>query len=114
MSDGGTTVLEVAGLLEYQEGSIVSRQVMKGPGGSVTAFAFAAGEGLSEHTTPHEALIQVVDGSAVIEVGGEAHDVDAGELIRLPAGVPHAVQARRRFKMILTMIRTIGSQAAQT
>ncbi len=92
-------------LVDYQAGSIVSHQVIKGAGGSVTAFAFDEGESLSEHTTPYEALLLVVDGRARIGIAGEVHAVAAGELIRLPSGVPHSVHAERRFKMLLTMIR---------
>ena len=99
-------VQSLGGLVDYQPGSIVSRQILKDRGGSVTAFAFDAGEGLSEHTTPHEALLQVIDGTARVEIAGEAHEVGAGELIHLPAGVPHAVQAEERFRMLLVMIRT--------
>lgn len=98
--------VELAGLVDYQDGSVVSRQVVKTPGGSVTAFAFDAGQGLSEHTTPQEALIQVIDGSARVEIAGAPHQVRAGEAIRLPGGVPHAVQAEDRFKMVLVMIRS--------
>ena len=102
--DAGAVTL--AELVEYQGGSIVSRQVMKTPGGSVTAFAFDAGQGLSEHTTPHEALLQVIDGSARVEIAGAPHVVNVGQAIRLPGGVPHAVQAEERFKMLLAMIRS--------
>lgn len=97
---------DVAGLIDYQDGSIVSRQLAKTPGGSVTVFAFGAGEGLSEHTTPHEALLQVVDGVARVEIEGTAHRVESGQIIRLPGGVPHAVQAEERFKMLLVMVRS--------
>jgi quercetin dioxygenase-like cupin family protein len=96
----------LGGLVDYQAGSIVSRQIVKDRGGSVTAFAFDAGEGLSEHTTPHEALLQVIDGTARVEIAGKSYDVGAGEIIHLPAGVPHAVQAEERFQMLLVMIRT--------
>jgi quercetin dioxygenase-like cupin family protein len=97
-------VHELAGLAEYQDGSVVSRQVMKGDKGSVTLFAFEAGEGLSEHTTPFEALVHVLDGRARIAIAGETFSVGAGEAIILPADVPHAVHAEDRFKMLLTMI----------
>jgi quercetin dioxygenase-like cupin family protein len=97
---------DLAGLIDYQEGSIVSRQLAKTPGGSVTVFAFDAGEALSEHTTPHEALLQVVHGAARVEIEGTAHRVGSGQIIRLPGGVPHAVQADERFKMLLVMVRS--------
>jgi quercetin dioxygenase-like cupin family protein len=89
----------------YQDGSVVSRQLLKLPSGSVTVFAFDAGEGLSEHTTPHDALVSVLDGSAEITVLGEAHTVGAGESILLPGGEPHAVAARERFIMSLVMLK---------
>ncbi len=92
-------------LLDYQEGSVVSRTLVKKPTGTLTLFAFDAGEGLSEHSTPHDAVVHVVDGRARITVGGVAHDVAAGEALLLPAGVPHAVHAELRFKMLLVMIR---------
>jgi len=93
-------------LIDYQDGAVVSRQLAKTPGGSVTVFAFAEGEGLSEHTTPHEALLQVFDGTARIEIAGTPYRVGEGDIIRLPAGVPHAVQADERFKMLLVMVRS--------
>lgn len=92
-------------LLQYQEGSIVSRVLLKNKGGTVTLFAFDQGEGLSEHTAPFEALVYVVDGEAEVEIGGEVYRVRTGETITLPANVPHAVRAATRFKMLLTMIR---------
>ena len=105
MSIGGGEVFRPLDLVGYQEGSVVSRQLLKGPSGSVTLFAFDAGEGLSEHTTPHDALVLVLDGRAEITVGGEAHEVGAGEGILLPGGEPHAVAARERFIMSLVMLR---------
>jgi quercetin dioxygenase-like cupin family protein len=90
----------------YQEGSIVSREVLRKKAGTVTVFAFDAGQGLSEHTAPFDALAQVVDGEAEITIAGQAHRVTAGELILMPANQPHAVHATQRFKMILTMIRS--------
>jgi quercetin dioxygenase-like cupin family protein len=97
---------DLPGLIDYQDGSIVSRQLAKTPGGSVTVFAIDAGEGLSEHTTPHEALLQVLDGTARVEIDGTDHRVGTGQIIRLPGGVPHAVQAEERFKMLLVMVRS--------
>ena len=93
-------------LIEYQDGAIVSRQLAKAAGGSVTVFAFDEGEGLSEHTTPHDALLQVLDGVALIEIAGSTHQVGEGQIINLPGGVPHAVQAEQRFKMLLVMVRS--------
>ena len=92
-------------LLQYQDGSIVSRVLLKNKGGTVTLFAFDRGEGLSEHTAPFEALVFVVDGEAEVEIAGKVYRVKQGETITLPANIPHAVRAATRFKMLLTMIR---------
>ena len=99
-------IQNLSDLIDYQTGAVVSRQLAKTPGGSVTVFAFDEGEGLSEHTTPHEALLQVVDGVALIEIVGDTYQVGEGQVIRLPGCVPHAVQAEQRFKMLLVMIRS--------
>ena len=100
-----TEVKPLAELLQYQDGSIVSRVLLKNKGGTVTLFAFGQGEGLSEHTAPFEALVLVVDGEAEVEIAGEVYSVRQGETITLPANIPHAVRAATRFKMLLTMIR---------
>jgi quercetin dioxygenase-like cupin family protein len=96
----------LADLVSHQPDAIVSRVLTKQPGGSVTLFAFDAGQELTEHTTPFDALVLVVDGEAEITIGGTAHRVRAGHAIRLPANVPHAVRGPERFRMMLTMIRT--------
>ena len=92
-------------LLQYQDGAIVSRVLLKNKGGTVTLFAFDQGEGLSEHTAPFEALVLVVDGEAEVEIAGEVYRVRRDETITLPANIPHAVKAAISFKMLLTMIR---------
>jgi quercetin dioxygenase-like cupin family protein len=92
-------------LVDWQEGSIVSRVLVKTAGGSLTVFAFDAAQSLSEHTVPNEALILVLDGAAGVTVGGERHAVRAGESIRLPANVPHAVEGPERFKMLLAILK---------
>ena len=92
-------------LVEYQSGSVVSRTLIKKSAGTVTAFAFAAGEGLSEHTAPYDALVLGVDGTAEISIAGRDHRVSAGQLLLLPAGRPHAVKALMPFKMILVMVK---------
>jgi len=92
-------------LIDYQPDSVVSRVLLKSPAGTVTLFAFDEGQGLSEHTAPFDALVQVLDGTAAITVGGVSHGVTAGHVIRLPGGVPHAVEATTSFRMLLTMIR---------
>ncbi len=98
-------VSRLADLIEFQEGSVVSRTLIKAKTGSVTLFAFDRGEALSEHTTPHDALVQVIDGAAEVTVSGETTRVGAGELVMLPANEPHALRAVEPFKMVLTMIR---------
>jgi len=99
-------VKQLVDLLQYQDGSIVSRVLLKNKGGTVTLFAFDVGEGLSEHTAPFDALVVVTDGEADIEIAGESFRVKQGETIILPANRPHAVKAATRFKMLLIMIRS--------
>ncbi len=93
-------------LVQYQEGSIVSKEILRKDTGTVTLFAFDRGQGLSEHTAPFDALVHVIDGRAVITIAGNQHDVAAGEMIIMPAGKPHALMAAERFKMMLVMIRS--------
>ena len=90
----------------YQAGSVVSRIILKRSTGNVTVFAFDQGQGLSEHTTPFDALVHILDGAAEITVGGTPYDLRAGEMILMPATIPHALRANERFKMALTMIRS--------
>jgi quercetin dioxygenase-like cupin family protein len=92
-------------LVTYQDGAVVSRVLGKHDAGSLTLFAFDAGQELSEHTTPHHAYVQVLEGQADIAIGGVQHRLTLGEALLLPADVPHAVQAPVRFKMLLTMLR---------
>lgn len=92
-------------LVDYQPGAVISRTIIKRTTGTVTAFAFDAGEGLSEHTAAFDALMIVTDGEAEVTIAGTPHRVSAGELIHLPATIPHALKATSRFKMLLTMIR---------
>jgi quercetin dioxygenase-like cupin family protein len=92
--------------IDYQADSVVSKTLVKKAAGTVTLFAFAEEQGLSEHTTPYDALVQVLDGEAEIVIGGTAHNVGAGESILMPADVPHALKANVRFKMLLTMIKS--------
>ena len=100
-----TEVKELVDLLQYQDGSIVSRVLLKNKGGTVTLFAFDVGESLSEHTAPFDALVVVTDGEADIGIAGESFKVRQGETIILPANQPHAVKAATKFKMLLIMIR---------
>jgi quercetin dioxygenase-like cupin family protein len=92
-------------LIEYGEDAIVSRTLVENDAGTVTLFAFDEGQGLSEHTAPFDALVQVVDGESEIIIGGASNKVKEGELILMPANIPHALRATKRFKMILTMLR---------
>lgn len=92
-------------LIEYQTGAVVSRTVIKKKTGTVTIFSFDIGEGLSEHSAPFDALVQVIDGSAEVSIEGKPFIVKAGEIIIMPANIPHALKANSRFKMILTMIK---------
>lgn len=102
----GAQVARVSELVQYQDGAVVSREIVKRPTGNVTLFAFDAGQGLSEHTAPFDALAQVVEGDAEISISGQSHRVQGGEMILMPAGQPHALKALQRFKMVLTMIRS--------
>ena len=97
--------IKLATLVNYQSGSVVSREILKGSTGKVVLFAFDEGEALSEHTSPFNALVQIVEGEAEITIAGQPHRVTTGELILMPAQQPHALTAVQRFKMILTMIR---------
>lgn len=99
------TALRLADLVAYADGSIVSRAIAQEPAASLTLFAFDAGQALSEHTTAFDAFLQVLDGEADLVVGGAAVVAHAGEVVLMPGGVPHEVNARVRFKMLLTMVR---------
>ena len=94
-----------AELVDYQEGSIVSRTIIDKPVGTITVFAFDKGQNLSEHTAPYDALVEVIDGTGTITIEGRDYEVRAGQQIIMPADRPHAVEARERFKMVLVMIR---------
>ena len=99
------TALRLEQQLDYVAGSVVSRTIAKARGGTLTVFAFDAGQGLSEHTAPFDAFVQVLDGVAELEIGGETVVARAGETVLMPAGVPHALHAREPFKMLLSMVR---------
>ncbi|MCK9630205.1 MAG: cupin domain-containing protein [Methanoregula sp.] len=98
-------VLATNDLLQYQDGTVASRMIVFKKAGTITLFAFDAGEGLSEHSAPYDAILTVTDGEADVTIEGVPFTVKTGEMIILPANKPHAVQARQRFKMTLTMIR---------
>ncbi len=92
-------------LINYQDGAVVSRTIIKRKKGTVTIFAFDKGEGLSEHTAPFDAMVQIIDGQAEIIISGQSFFLSNGQMIIMPADIPHALKANERFKMILTMIR---------
>jgi len=95
----------IADLVEYQKGSVVSRTLIDKEAGTVTLFAFDAGQGLSEHTAPYDAMVQVVDGEAEISISGKPQRVKSGQVLMMPADEPHALKAVKPFKMVLTMVR---------
>ena len=104
--DNENTPEVVADLVAYQDGSVVSKTLIDKKTGTVTLFAFAQGQGLSEHTAPFDAMVCVLDGTADISIAGKPLRVGAGEMVIMPATVPHALKAKKRFKMMLTMIRS--------
>jgi len=93
------------GAVDYADGSVVSKTLIKADAGNVTLFAFDAGQGLSEHTAPFDAVVYILDGEAEITIGGQPQNVVAGEMLIMPANITHALQARTPFKMLLVMIR---------
>ena len=93
-------------LVDYQDGSIVSKEIIKGEKGTVTLFAFDKGQGLSEHTAPFDALVYNFDGKAEVIIEGKSHPLGVGEIIIMPANKPHALKAIERFKMLLVMVRS--------
>ena len=92
-------------LIEYSANSIVSREIIKTKTGTLTLFAFDAGQGLSEHSAPFDAIVQILDGEAELMIGGKIVPAQAGETVLMPANIPHAVSANTKFKMLLTMVR---------
>ena len=103
---GKKRVARLADLVSYQEGSIVSRTLIEKKTGTITVFAFDEGQGLSEHTAPFDAMVQIIDGEAEITITGKPYHVKEGEIIIMPARKPHALKAIGKFKMVLTMIRS--------
>lgn len=99
-----STILDLTSLATCQPDSIVSRQIIKTDTGNVTLFAFDSGQALSEHTTPFDALLHILDGAAEVHIGGQSFSVQSGQAIILPANQPHALKASQPFKMLLTMI----------
>ena len=98
-------VYQLKEMVAYQEGSVVSREIIKKETGNVTIFAFGAGQGLSEHSSPFDAIVTVLDGKAQVSIDGKLYELISGEMIVLPANIPHSLHAQEMFKMSLTMIR---------
>lgn len=99
-------VIGLSDLINYQDQSVVSREIIRKDTGIVTMFAFDEGEGLSEHTSPFDAMVYILDGEAEIRIAQNPFNLKAGEMIIMPAGKPHALKALRKFKMLLIMIRS--------
>lgn len=100
-----THALNLAEAVQYNPGAVVSRTLLNKPAGTLTLFSFDAGQTLSEHTAPFDAVAHILDGAAEIIIAGQSYRLQAGELILMPANQPHAVKAPTRFKMLLTMFR---------
>lgn len=99
------TVLNLSSLIDYSDGGIISKQVLKNSSGNITLFSFDKNQGLSEHTAPFDAVVQILEGEVEIKIGGIPHILKEGETIIMPANISHALAAKERFKMLLTMIR---------
>ncbi len=99
-------VRELAGLVAYQDGAVVSREIVGKQTGTITILAFDKGQGLSEHTAPFDAFVYVVEGRVQITIAGQAHDLTGGQMVVMPGHKPHALKAAEKFKMLLVMIRS--------
>ena len=99
------TIFNLEEMIEYTDGGVISEQVTKAKGGNMTLFSFDKEQGLSEHKTPYDAIVQILDGEAEITIGGNLHNLKKGDCIIMPANIPHALKAVERFKMLLTMIK---------
>lgn len=97
--------LDLAGMVAYGDDAVVSRTLLDRRTGTLTLFAFDAGQGLSEHTAPYDATVHILEGEALIVIGGNHVAARAGQMVIMPAGVPHSLKAEQRFKMLLIMIR---------
>lgn len=100
-----TEKMRPSDLLNYQQGAVVSKVLLKKKSGNITVFAFSKGEGLSEHTAPFDAFVHVIDGEAEVTVSGKPHMLNAGEAIIMPANEPHALKAVSDFRMLLVMLK---------
>ena len=101
----GGIPFDLTDCIDYAPHSVVSRILKENEAGTITLFAFDAGQGLSEHQAPFDAVVQILDGSAELTIGGNTVNVESGQMVIMPAHVPHAVRAKHRFKMLLTMLR---------
>ena len=110
MSDQASTpkgkAFNLESYVDYANGSVVSKTLLKKEIGNITLFAFDQGQGLSEHTAPFDAVVHILDGTAEITIGGQSQTVTSGEMLIMPANISHALQAKERFKMLLVMIRS--------
>ncbi|MDL2223118.1 cupin domain-containing protein [Bacteroidales bacterium OttesenSCG-928-M11] len=98
-------ILNMAEMIEYSVGGVISKQVLKNDAGNITLFSFDKGQGLSEHTAPFDAMVEILDGEAEISIDGKPLVLIAGQSVIMPAGIPHALYASKQFKMLLTMIK---------
>ena len=103
---GKGKAFDLAASVNYGIGSVVSKTLLKKDSGNITLFSFDKGQGLSEHTAPFDAVVHILDGEAEITIGGEPQTVKAGQMLIMPADIPHALQATEQFKMLLIMIRS--------
>lgn len=105
-NNSGHVVQNLKELINYQDGSVVSREIIRKNTGTVTLFAFDKGQGLSEHTAPFDAMVLILDGEAEVTISGQVHHLDKGDMVIMPGNKPHAFRAPNRFKMLLIMIRS--------
>lgn len=106
MSLNKSEIFNIDTLIDYQEKSVISTEIVKKETGTITMFAFDEGEGLSEHSAPFDAMVQVIDGTLKLTLAGKENILNKGDMIIMPANVPHALYAETQFKMILTMIKS--------
>ena len=104
MKKGNNSAINLSALANYQKGAVVSKEILRKNAGTITAFAFDKGEGLSEHTAPYDAFVHILDGEAEITIAKKKHTVRKGEFLILPANTPHALKAVKRIRMLLVMI----------
>lgn len=101
------SILKLEEMIDYSKGGVISKQILKNAAGNITLFSFDEGQGLTEHTAPFDAMVQVLEGEVEIRIGGKPNLLKQGETIIMPANIPHALQAVKAFKMLLTMIKGV-------